>query len=236
MDAVQLRELYVALSENVRTLDVARRTLIRDINNQLRRNDQPQIAIRTKLLALLYSTWSEAQFVQVIHTPHSFALTEINKIKFEKDKCGIARGWMLMLERAVSRVGNPSTNADLGNKLATLQSLVNKYVEGPALVRNKIAHGQWSVALNRGLTAKNDDLTQQIAGLDPVSIELQFVVHEKLALIVRDLVESPRKAFHRDYWTHYTQLAEFLRSRSGWSLETKRSELARKPQVHQRVT
>jgi len=236
MDAAQLRKLYVALSENVRALDVARRTVGRDINCQLRRNDRPQIAIRTKLLALLYSAWSEAQFVQVIHTPHSFDVTEINKIKFEKDKLGIARGWMLMLELAVSRVGKPSTNKDLEKKLATLRSLVEKYVAAPALVRNKVAHGQWSVALNRGLTDKNDELTQEIAALDPVAIELQFTVHEKLALIVRDLVESPKKAFHRDYWTHYTQLEEFLRRRSGWTLETKRLKLARKPLVHQRIT
>lgn len=225
MDAAQLSELYIYLCENVRMLDTARRAVRRDINTHIQRDDTPQIDIRTKLFALLYSTWSEAHFAQVVHTPNAFPITEIARIKAEKDKLGISHAWNFMLERAVARVGDPATNRDLRKKLATLHELVSEYVKTPALIRNKVAHGQWSTALNRGQTAKNDSLTQQIAALDPIAIDKQFKVHEYMGLIVRDLVESPRKAFHREYWVHYTNLEDYLKRSRSWTLASKRTQL-----------
>jgi hypothetical protein len=36
--------------------------------------------MKTKLLSLTYSAWSEAQFSQIIYTPNTFTQTEIDEI------------------------------------------------------------------------------------------------------------------------------------------------------------
>lgn len=66
--------------------------------------------------------------------------------------------------------------------------------------RNKVAHGQWIVALNRENTAVNTKMTTELGELDTVVIWIWYRVHQHLSSIVEALIESPDRAFHRDYW------------------------------------
>jgi hypothetical protein len=225
----EILNIYMLYSENVRALSKAKDGMIKDINFQIRRSDNFQVSIKTKMLALMYSTWSEAQFLQIAHTPNGFMYTEIVKIKGQKKRFGIANGWHYMLKLALQKVGDKSKSKDLERRLETLLTIVEKYIEEPSIIRNKIAHGQWVVALNRENTSKNEHLTDQLEELDPIIIEKRFEIHKFLGFIVRDLVQSPKAGFHKHYWTNIVNLETFMKKTQNWSLESKREKLIIKP-------
>lgn len=69
----EILELYKLQSCNVRKLNQVKDSLIKDINFYLRKSDDLQVEVKTKLLAILYVAWSEAQFIQIVYTPSGFS-------------------------------------------------------------------------------------------------------------------------------------------------------------------
>jgi hypothetical protein len=229
MTEKELFDLYVLQSENVRALAAAINGLSQDINLCIKRNNHAQVSLKTKMLALLYSAWSEAQFIQITYTPNGFNLSEIDDIKSKKDNNGIAQGWRFMLDLAMEKVGNTKKRVDLRQRLDKLWGLVDTYIEEPSIIRNKIAHGQWVRALNRDNTKENFDLTAALQALDPVILMKMFEIHRYIGEIVRDLVQSPVAGLHHRYWGTIVKLENYQRNTQGWSLESKRAKLALKP-------
>lgn len=228
MNPAQILQLYMIQSDNVRHLWQVKCCAIQDINRSLRKNDLFQVSFRTKILSILYSAWSEAQFLQIAYTPDGFDFAEIVAIKAEKDGKGIAAGWKYMLELAMTKVGDVNRNKDINTRLARLLNMVSEYIEEPSIIRNKLAHGQWKNALNRDNTSKNIDLSAKIANLDPVIIEKKFEIHRFLGYIVRDLVQSPKAGFHNHYWTNMVNLEEYLNRTINWNSQTKALKLQAK--------
>ena len=109
-----------------------------------------------------------------------------------------------------------------------LLGIVKEFIEKPQLVRNKIAHGQWLHALNNPMTGENTDTSNAIAALNVVEISKWFEIHQYLCFIVRDLIQSPSKGFHNNYWKHYTELEEFVNSSRNWTLEKRIEDIMRK--------
>jgi hypothetical protein len=228
MTATEIYDLYVLQSQNVRRLKQVQDNLVKDINFSIKRNDVFQIEIKTKLLALLYCTLSEAQYIQIVHTPNGFSSSEIERIKGGKQK-NIEEGWKLLLDLAMDKVGDWNNVPDLLAKRDRLWKVISEFIIAPSLLRNKIAHGQWEFALNRNNDAENKELTIQLKSLNVVDIIKGFNVHQYLALIIRDLVQSPRKGFHNNYWSNLTSMEQYLIKTKDWNLETKKALLKLKP-------
>jgi hypothetical protein len=229
MNDQEILAVYMAQSENVRYLSKVIDGTQRDINLCLRKSNDFQVKVKTKILSLLYSAWSEAQFTQITFTEKGFMYSEICKIKAHKDRYGITEGWKNMIKEALSKVGDISTNKDLGRRLETLLSLVKDYIEEPSILRNKIAHGQWVNALNRDNTAVNEVLSKSLDELDSVEIGKRIEIHRLMGFIVRDLVQSPKAGFHKHYWTNIVNLESYLKETQSWSLESKKLALSKKP-------
>jgi hypothetical protein len=225
----EILELYKLQSCNVRKLNQVKNSLIRDINFYLRKSDDFQVEVKTKLLAILYVAWSEAQFIQIVYTPSAFSPSEIDEIKKIKKNNGLAEGWKKMVELALKKVGKWEKNSDLPNKRKRLGEIIENYINSPSVLRNKVAQGQWFHALNTDNTAENIDLTKKLAELDFVELIKQFEVHKSLGLIIRDLVQSPKKGFHQNYWVRMTALEEYVDKTRNWNIESKKSKLSRKP-------
>ncbi|MBM2770486.1 hypothetical protein [Burkholderia anthina] len=225
----EIYNLYLAQSENVRALLKAIDGVVRDINHQIRKGDDFQVSIKTKMLALTYSAWSEAQFVQILYTPNSFSSSEIKKISEEKERQGIARGWRCMLTLASQKIENDEVKKIISQRLTALINLVKIYIEQPATIRNKIAHGQWVRALNSKNTRENARLSSALASLDPVFIEKMVKVHQCLGRIVRDLVQSPKNGFDSWYKKNIENLERYLEDTKDWNLASKTAVLIRKP-------
>lgn len=133
-----------------------------------------------------------------------------------------------MVELALKKVGKWSKNSDLQNRRKRLGEIIENYINSPSVLRNKVAHGQWFHALNTDNTAENIDLTRKLAELDSVELGKQFEVHKYLGLIIRDLVQSPKKGFHHNYWVRMTTLEEYLDKTRNWNIESKKSKLSKK--------
>ena len=225
----EILALYMAQSENVRYLTRVIDGLNKDINLNIRKSNDFQVKIKTKILSLIYSAWSEAQFTQIIFTENGFQYSEICSLKEYKEHFGITNGWKNMINLALSKVGDVQTNKDLKGRLEKLIALVNDYIEEPSILRNKIAHGQWINALNRECTKTNDELSKKLDELDPIEINKRIAIHRYMGLIVRDLVQSPKAGFHRHYWTNIVNLEAYIDETKDWSFETKKKLLSDKP-------
>ncbi len=221
----EILELHMIQSENVRFLNQVIKLLIKDINLHIRKSDDFQVNAKTKIFSLVYSAWSEAQFVQILFTPHGFLYPEILKIK---DK-GVVAGWKLMIEQAINRVGDPAVDNNLKNKLDKLNGIIKQYIEAPYAFRNKIAHGQWVRALNKDKASENQKLTNDLGQLDPLEIYKRVKIHGFLGDIVRDLIQSPKKAFNKNYLKHISNLEEFIEDTKNWTLIGKKERLLKKP-------
>ena len=229
MTEQEIYDLYVLQSKNVRALKQAENILRKNINADLKRTDSiHEVSLKTKLYALLYCTLSEAQFIQIIYTPNGFQYSEIEKIKAAKKKDGISYGWFLMIDLALQKVGDLSKEKDLQARQKKLHDIVKEYIEKPSLLRNKVAHGQWDYALNRENTSENKDLTLELANLDIVKISIWSEVHQILGELVRDLVQSPQKGFHNNYWVNMTNLDTFLAKSSKWTVAKRIIELSKR--------
>ena len=216
MNNTQKLIVYQCQVKNVRALESSINHLRRSINSALRENREPISLSFTKLYAITFCAWAEANFSKVVHTPYGFNLDEIRQIHSAKAS-GIASAWKKAVELGVrhldARRGNFRPNA-----LQRLERAIDKHVFDPSLLRNKLAHGQWVQALNRDNDEINADLTRQIFELDIVKVDGWLSCHKNLAHMVETLIESPKKAFVRDWWLAVEELDNAMENASSRSL------------------
>lgn len=218
--------VFKAQVKNVQELDAAWKQVKRSINRDLIKDNHPAVRIHTKLLALVYCAWLEASFSKLLHTPYGFDLLEIEQIK-AASRNSIVKAWEECIAVAVLRVSSGKSNY-VPNIRQKLNRLIKEYVEEPSLLRNKVAHGQWIEALNRGNTAVNDDLTGTISTLDVVKLDVLHDASKGLYEIVEALIESPERTFHRDYWLLLSKLEGHLNRTATFSLADKVRKLKSK--------
>lgn len=222
--------VYQAHTQNVKTLNTAWKNVNSHINNALRRHDQTSIQTLTKTLILVFSAWAEANFQKLIHTPYGFTSNEILQIKAEYKSDGMEAGWSKCIDLGLQKVSkDPKRSNFIPNVKKQLKKIVKEYVIEPRGIRNKIAHGQWVIALNSNNNKINNDISTKIQVLDPVVIKIWFEIFKYLSEIIECLIESPNRTFHRDYWVIVNDLNEYIEKTRGWSTATKEAQLSRKP-------
>ena len=170
--------VYRAQCANVRSISAAFKQTKRSINDCLRKNRSLEAESHTKVLALIFCAWSEAIFSKTIHTPHGFTLDEIAQIKRCIQSNGISAGWRKCIELAMRKTAAKKSNFG-PNARQKLDKLVEELVLEPSTLRNKIAHGQWTVPLNRNNTAVNGALAATLAQLDVVKVDTWQVRQKK---------------------------------------------------------
>jgi hypothetical protein len=233
MNHQQKLQIYHAQTQNVQALVRAWKVTMRSINHSLRKGDSVTAKQLTKVLALIFCAWAEAMFSKMIHTPYGFAEDEIVQIKQAHLKSSLEAGWTKCVELALQRVASRSCRSSyVPNIKQKLHQVIRQYVHDPRIIRNKIAHGQWIAALNADNTAVNPEISHQIRDLDVVTLEIWHGVFGYLAQIIECLIESPDRAFHRDYWVLVAELQQFLDDRKDWTLASKIDSLRRKPIYH----
>jgi hypothetical protein len=199
--SLETQNVYAGFHKN-------RKQLLRALNSSLVKNDQAMLKTLTFAYVLLFAAWSEAQFMQVIHTPNALSETEIDSIKKLKNKSGIGEAWKKLIQFAFKKVSGHTK--EVKKKEARLLKIVEDNVIPNSLLRNKIAHGQLTVALNKEHTAKNESLTNQLNELDYVQVDFLFQIQQVIGFIVRDLLQSPERGHFRYFWKHDTDLQSLL--------------------------
>jgi hypothetical protein len=227
MDEAQRAQIFEAQTTNVRDLNDAWDHLNRQTNVLIIQKNDKGVQTTTKLLAFVYCALAEAIFSKLLHTPGVLTLDEIDQVKEYAKNNGVKFGWSKCAELAVRKIDG-TQKAHPANVLQTLRDLIEQYIFDPSVTRNKLAHGQWTVALNRENDALNPDATAAIATHSVVELARRKHALEALAGILEDIIESPNKAHRRDYWGRLTQFKEKQKEMSRWTFERKVAALQKK--------
>jgi len=220
--------IFRAQVENVKFLETARKQISKSINLSLRTNNLHMANVQTKIYAQMFCAWSEANFLKLIHTPHGYELDEIVNVKKAWDAGGITSGWRRAVEVGLTKI--PTVQSGFDPYASTkIFRIIDKYVRDPSILRNKIAHGQWKVALNRDNTAVNTAVTHDIERIDIIVVDTWFECQKHLALIVESLIETPERTFINAYWSQLEALEATIEERSTFTLDGKIAVLRRKP-------
>lgn len=231
MDQAEKLEIFRAQVKNVRALEAMWTHLVRTINRHLRREESTPVQVHTRLLALVYCSWVEALFLRVVHTPYGFSLLEIAEIQFAR-KSNVVLGWKKCVEVALRKVKG-GKGSHLPNVKQTIERLIEEFIEAPSLVRNKLAHGQIEIALNRNNDQVNPVLTAAISDLNVVRLERHKAACAGLSEIIEAIVESPQKGAFKNYWALSERIdRELMRTRE-YTIEDKVQLLNRKPSLHE---
>lgn len=226
MDNENKLEIYQAQVKNVRSLKECLGQVRRSINAAIRSNDMVAVNAYTRIYALLYCSWSEAAFSKTLHTPYGFDLSEIQQVQAAK-RSSVADGWKKSVELGLRHL-QVQQGSFKPNAKQKLFRLIDRHISDPSKLRNKLAHGQWAIALNRSNEAVNDELTQQIIGLDIVKIDAMMTGHTLLSNLVEHLIESPTKAFMRDWYQYVVRIEEDILASEGRTIAEHSSRLKRK--------
>ncbi|SKC14033.1 hypothetical protein [Dyadobacter psychrophilus] len=209
---------YEAYVTNVRDFLQAGIDIKRTINRSLKTGKTATVTIQTKLYALTYSTYSEASFMKMILTPYGFDQIYVEQILKQSS---IQEKWLKCLEIAFINFSKFSKGSEIPNRKLALRRIIKSYIVDPSIIRNKIAHGQFTVALNSANTSINPTLTTQLADLNIVTIYRWFEINKRLCGIIEDLIESPDKAHYNQYYTKYQDLEKFISDTKHWTVQTK---------------
>lgn len=218
-------EIYKASVENVKELKKNRKKINQLVNQSIRTKSTDFITTLTKTHALVYSSFAETCFLKMIHTPYGFSEDLINQIMSQRN---LADKWKKCLNLAFQQIQNMENIGEVQNKKQTLERLIEKYILEPSQLRNKIAHGQWKIALNSENTALNLETTNKINSIDFVQVDILFQVYEKISQAVEDLIESPHKTHFRDFYLHLTELDTLIKKTNEWTMESKIKVLTEK--------
>jgi hypothetical protein len=163
----------------------------------------------------------------LINTPYGFEQSFIDEINAQKN---LEEKWekciKLAFKRLEDRAQDKMVNAgEIANKKQWLKDILDQYIIKPSQIRNKIAHGQWSVCLNNECSRVNQDSTDIIKELDYVKLDRLFTIYEKYQQCIEDIIESP-KAHYRDYYKRLSELIQYIEDTKEWSKDTKKKQLS----------
>jgi hypothetical protein len=223
MDETQRLAVFKAQSINVRELELAWKHTNRQINSLLLSNQMKSVEITTKSLALIYCALAESIFSKLIHTPYGLTLDEISKIKIAA-KSNVKSGWLKCAQLSVRHISVTSTTPPQ-DVLKNLKTLINSYIYDPSILRNKLAHGQWTVALNSQNNAVNEHTTDVIKQHNVVELYRRKQALNIMSLAIEDIIESPDKTHIRDYGKHMEDLTKKQKKLAAWTIEEKLSQL-----------
>ena len=225
-------EFYSAYVINVRDFILAESEIRRAINRALKENKSETVKVQTKVYALLYSTFSEANFMKMILTPYGFSQAYVEEILKQGS---VTEKWIKCLELAFLMHTKREKGSEVPNKMKELKDMINSFIVDPSLLRNKIAHGQLTIALNRKNTGLNKEATTLLENLDFVTIQRWFKINKQLSSIVEDLIESPDSAHYRFYYPKYLELENYISRSNTWTTETKLTTISMRKGIKYKV-
>lgn len=215
-------------SKNIVTLDSARRKTNMQINMALRKDDSHGLMIYTNLYLLIYTSWSEAALVKLVHTPFGFSDSEKKKILKDRD---VLNKWTKCVNTAFAKFRKQGS--EIPNKKKKIKNLVDEYLKTQGQIRNKIAHGQWEYPLYSNNLSHDPDALVWLKTIDVIQIDTWFEIHNELIEIVRGLIDSREhnnhKAHYNDYFTRLANIEKIIDERRKWSLDEKKRRLKLKP-------
>ena len=226
-------QLSRAHIKNLLTLRKATKQVNRDLNAAIKVEDELKEQLYTRLLILIWMTWAECKMNVLLTEPAQVTPRDAQFVTANANS-EIER-WRLLLDmffRSRYPGGSPSKPLDrltLGHanyhRYTTASGLIDRvgvYFE----IRNRLAHGQWHVALNYDLSATNQELSQSIWRLTKTDTLVLKRHLTALANILGELVASSH-AFEAGFDAHIHQVDRDTKQFEGRMEEMRRFLLSR---------
>jgi len=215
-------------SQNVKNLEFVRKKINSQINLFLRKDDDYSVKVYTKIYALLYFAWTEANLVKLVHTPYGFTQDEKKLILKPKD---VIEKWKRCISTAFSKFKNKGS--EIPNKKQKIGKLIKSYLDTQAKIRNKIAHGQWINPLQSNNMIFDAEIKIQMELLTVIEIDTWFDIAKEFIEIVRGLIDArPRNnliAHYNEYYQRLVNIQNIIEQRRTWTIEEKKRKLKLKP-------
>jgi len=227
-------DIFNAQTINIHYLEKVWKHLNREINKAYLQDKKNVVDINTKLLIQVYCSYAEVIFSKTIHTPYGLTLDEIEQIKRIAKNDGITNGWKKCFEIAIAKIDGTSGNHKPNIK-RKFNSLIDKYLFEPHLLRNKVAHGQWIKAINSKNTKINTVVSSQLEEITILDIYRYKEAFKSIYNILEDIIESPNKAHRKFYWHYITEFEKSQIKMSKWTIENKITNLKKKKGYYQKI-
>ncbi len=194
----------------------------------LRKDDSHGVKLYTNIYLLIYTSWSEAALVKLVHTPFGFSESEKKKILKDRD---VLNKWIKCVNTAFAKFRKQGS--EIPNKKKKIKNLVDTYLRIQGQIRNKIAHGQWEYPLYSNNLSHDPDALVWLKTIDVIQIDIWFEIHKELIEIVRGLIDSRErnnhKAHYNEYFSRLANIEQIIEKRKKWNLEEKKRRLKLKP-------
>jgi hypothetical protein len=223
-------KIYKAQVENLQVLEKAWKFQVRTVNKSLVKDQKYEVELATKQLMLLHCAYTECAFSKLIHTPYGFSPSQILQIKQAIKRAGAFEGWKKALELGLKRLVAKRADKQVSDIRKKILQILDQYVAGPSILRNKVAHGQWVVAINRSGDDINSDVSRQLKNLDVVVLSRWHIAVVELCAILRMLIESPNKAFRPNYYFIIESHVKTVKETKEWTLGKRVAQLKLKRQ------
>lgn len=165
------RKNRIKLSQSITQLN-------RSLNKSIRNKEHEAAYVHVRCLFLLWISWLEVSMDLILHSANH--ITESERLDIKNSRREIDR-WRKCIEicfkkyylKPRQRVLN---KVNLGPtayyRYQELNSILEKYIEAYIEIRNRLAHGQWCIAMNSDGTGKNQRLTTELVTLSKKEILL----------------------------------------------------------------
>jgi hypothetical protein len=208
-----IEELAKAHIKNLHSIRKATTQVNRALNVAINNCDELQERIYIRLLIILWMTWAECK-LNALLTEHP-QVTDEDREYIDVNSHSELDRWNLILERFIRRrYLNDDPDRELSrltlrhttfHRYMTLSELINNNIALYIEIRNRLAHGQWHIALNSELNAKNPTLTQSIWKLSKVDVLILKRTLMVVSNAIRDLISS-KKTFEDNFDKHLRDL------------------------------
>jgi len=166
---------------------------------------------------------------------------------FNAKKSGIGAGWIKIINLSFDKVDisneygvDKSKRIKRDKNKNELKDYIDKFIHKPSQLRNRIAHGQWKNIVEydlKGLSEeerikedrKNTKIEEKLNSLNSFDIMKEFKIHTIIGKMIRDLVQSPNKAFLNNYEKYVKNLEDYLEKTKNRNIYTKIQKLKKRP-------
>lgn len=196
------------------TITYLNRFQVNALKRELKLSEYSLDNIYSKLVLVLWVSLFEVEF-NVLLTENEYFTRAFFESTDLSDKSEVDK-WRALIDyffkdKYFGRQDRELNILNLGDTNYHRYEMLNKIVTEdlkPFIeLRNRLAHGQWSVAFNSVSLVKNQELTQRIWTLSKKDIMLLKAFATNLPILLRLLITS-KKTFERDYDKYAHRIAK----------------------------
>lgn len=237
LDSDGISELYKGSVENRKCIQSAIKQSRRRINEYIVKNKDHCLKLETLHFATLFLYECEALLLEVITFENAFSTEDVIDIL---SKHSLEDKWRTAFDLAVKKydwtVSENLLQVSISNAqehhkqvIGDFNGLLEAHLLKPIRIRNKICHGQPVVAFSESWRL-NQEFTTALYELRSVDIETDWIVLERMARILGELIKSPDKAHPRDYEKEINALLDEVvrRNESTFTDSQKKKSLQKK--------